>query len=98
MAPEMEQFARQYDFEFICHEIGHANRKAGNERSFYTVESNFFPGRRFESLADLNRQALEWATQRLANREAYLEGCHSAEPDLCEYERLLEEEGIKDGQ
>jgi transposase len=68
MAPEMEQFARQYDFEFICHEIGHANRKAGNERSFYTVESNFFPGRRFESLADLNRQALEWATQRMANR------------------------------
>lgn len=68
MAPEMEQFARQYGFEFICHEIGHANRKAGNERSFYTVESNFFPGRRFDSLADLNRQALEWATKRMANR------------------------------
>lgn len=68
MAPEMAQFARQYGFEFICHEIGHANRKAGNERSFYTVESNFFPGRRFESLADLNGQALEWATKRMANR------------------------------
>ncbi len=68
MAPEMEQFARQYGFEFICHEIGHANRKAGNERSFYTVESNFFPGRRFDSLADLNRQAFEWATKRMANR------------------------------
>lgn len=65
---EMSQFAKQYGFEFICHEIGHANRKAGNERSFYTVESNFFPGRRFESLADLNRQALEWATRRMANR------------------------------
>lgn len=68
MTAEMSQFARQYGFEFICHEIGHANRKAGNERSFYTVESNFFPGRRFESLADLNRQALEWATRRMANR------------------------------
>ncbi|MCP4371782.1 MAG: helix-turn-helix domain-containing protein [Deltaproteobacteria bacterium] len=68
MAPEMGEFARQYGFEFICHEIGHANRKAGNERSFYTVESNFFPGRRFESLADLNRQALEWATKRMAQR------------------------------
>ncbi len=65
---EMRQFAQQYGFEFICHEIGHANRKAGNERSFYTVESNFFPGRRFDSLADLNRQALEWATRRMANR------------------------------
>jgi hypothetical protein len=30
------------------------------------------------------------------NREAYLEGCTSDEPDLCEYDRLLEEEGIKD--
>ncbi len=68
MAPEMEQFARQYGFEFICHEIGHANRKAGNERSFYTVESNFFPGRCFESLGDLNRQALAWATKRMAKR------------------------------
>ncbi len=68
MVEEMSRFARQYGFEFICHEIGHANRKAGNERSFYTVESNFFPGRRFDSLADLNRQALEWATKRMANR------------------------------
>jgi hypothetical protein len=68
IAAEMSQFARQYGFEFICHEIGHANRKAGNERSFYTVESNFFPGRRFNSLADLNRQALEWATKRMAQR------------------------------
>jgi transposase len=65
---EMIQFARQYGFEFICHEIGHANRKAGNERSFYTLESNFLPGRHFESLEDLNRQALEWATRKMANR------------------------------
>ena len=65
---EMSRFAQQYGFKFICHEIGHANRKAGNERSFYTVESNFFPGRRFGSLEDLNRQALEWATKRMANR------------------------------
>lgn len=68
MVPEMEQFARQYGFEFTCHEIGHCNRKAGNERSFYTIESNFFPGRTFESLEDLNRQALEWATVRMVNR------------------------------
>ncbi len=65
---EMSRFARQYGFEFICHEIGHANRKAGNERSFYTVESNFFPGRHFDSLADLNRQAFAWATKRMARR------------------------------
>ena len=68
IVPEMEHFARQYGFEFRCHEIGHANRKAGNERSFYTLETNFLPGRTFESLEDLNRQALAWATVRMANR------------------------------
>jgi transposase len=68
ITPEMERFAKQYGFEFICHEKGHANRKAGNERGFYTVETNFFPGRTFESLEDMNRQAFVWATVRSANR------------------------------
>jgi transposase len=68
MAPEMKQYAKQYGFEFICHEIGHANRKAGNERSFYTVETNFFPGRNFADLEDMNRQAFDWATIRMPNR------------------------------
>ncbi len=68
IVPEMKQFAKQYGFEFICHEIKHANRKAGNERSFYTVETNFFPGRSFENLEDMNRQAFDWATIRMTNR------------------------------
>ena len=68
IVPEMEQFARQYGFRFLCHEKGHANRKAGNERGFYTVETNFLPGRSFENLEDMNRQAFEWATLRSANR------------------------------
>jgi transposase len=68
IVPEMEQFAKQYGFEFVCHEKGHANRKAGNERSFFTVETNFLPGRTFESLEDLNQQAFDWATVRMANR------------------------------
>jgi len=68
IVPEMEQFARQYNFIFVCHEKGHSNRKAGNERGFYTVETNFFPGRSFENLEDMNRQAFEWATVRSANR------------------------------
>lgn len=68
MVPEMEAFAKQYGFRFVCHEKGHANRKAGEERSFWTVETNFFPGRVFQSLEDLNRQALEWSTVRLEQR------------------------------
>lgn len=68
ISPEMEQFSARYDFKFVCHEPGHSNRKAGNERSFYTVETNFFPGRQFESLEDLNKQAYQWTTVRMANR------------------------------
>lgn len=68
IVPEMEQFAKQFGFKFACHEVGHPNRKAGNERSFYTVETNFFPGRKFENLEDLNNQAFQWATVKMVNR------------------------------
>jgi transposase len=65
IVPEMEAFGRQYGFRFRCHEKGHANRKAGEERSFWTVETNFLPGRAFQTLEDLNAQAFQWATVRL---------------------------------
>jgi hypothetical protein len=68
MAPEMEAFAKQYGFRFLCHEINHPNRKAGEERSFWTVETNFLPGRNFQSLEDLNQQAFQWATERMEHR------------------------------
>lgn len=68
IVPEMEQFAKSYGFSFVCHEKGHANRKAGDERGFYTSTTNFFPGREFIDLEDVNRQALDWATVRLMNR------------------------------
>lgn len=66
---EMIRFLNQFGCEkFIAHEIKHSNRKAGNERCFFTVVTNFFPGRNFESMADLNTQAFEWATKTIANR------------------------------
>lgn len=68
IVPEMASFAARYGFEFVCHEIRHPNRKAGNERSFWTVQTSFLPGRTFESLEDLNEQALEWATVRMHHR------------------------------
>ena len=86
ICPEMAQFARQYGFEFICHEKGHANRKAGNERSFYTVETNFLPGRIFDSLEDLNRQAADWATVRMANRP--VSKTHLIPSKAFEYEKV----------
>ena len=68
IAPEMQAFSKQYGFEFNCHELGHPDRKAGEERSFWTVETNFFPGRSFTSLEDLNAQAREWACVRMEAR------------------------------
>jgi len=68
IVPEMERFAQQYGFRFRCHEKGHANRKAGEERSFWTVETNFLPGRTFQSLEDLNQQAFAWSTERMEQR------------------------------
>ena len=68
IVPEMVSFAEHYGFQFVCHEIRHANRKAGNERSFWTVETSFLPGRSFQDLKDLNRQAFEWATVRMHHR------------------------------
>lgn len=60
MVPEMVAFAKQYGFKFIAHWVKHSDRKGGVERSFWFVETNFFPGRTFSSIEDLNRQALEW--------------------------------------
>jgi hypothetical protein len=87
MVPEMVAFSRQYGFEFLCHEKGHSNRKAGEERSFWTVETNFFPGRTFTSLEDLNQQALPWSTVRLYHRPASKTGLISAK--AFEHERAF---------
>lgn len=68
IVPEMAAFAKQYGTGFLCHERGHANRKAGEERSFWTTETNFLAGRTFESLEEINQQAFEWATVRMEHR------------------------------
>jgi hypothetical protein len=65
---EMIEFAKRYGFKWKAHQIGHANRKAGKERNFYTVETNFLPGREFSSLKDLNAKAFSWSTEKWALR------------------------------
>ena len=68
IVPEMVTFSQQYAFAFVCHALRRPNRKAGEERGLLTVEINFLPGRTFASWADLNQQALEWATVRMDHR------------------------------
>ena len=59
-APEMAAFADRFDFKFIAHEVGDANRSARVEGPFYYIERNFYPGRTFVDLDDLNAQFVEW--------------------------------------
>ena len=68
MVPEMAAFMKQYGSRFLCHEKNHPNRKAGEERGFRTVNTNFLPGRKFTDLQDMNRQAFDWSTVRMENR------------------------------
>jgi transposase len=86
IAPEMREFSRRYGFQFFCHAIGHPNRKAGNERSFWNVETSFLPGRAFSSLEDLNEQARVWATERMEQR--VLTKARVIPAQLFEHERL----------
>ena len=85
IVPEMAAFAEEHGFHFVCHKIKHPNRKAGEEKGLYTVETNFLPGRKFESLEDLNRQAFEWSTVRMDNRPVAKTGLIPAK--AFEYER-----------
>jgi transposase len=87
IAPEMEAFAKTYGFRFLCHAPKHSDRKAGEERSFLTVETNFLPGRTFQDLEDLNQQALHWSTVRMEQRPQGKAGLIPAQ--AFEYERTF---------
>jgi transposase len=63
-APEMKAFADRFGFAFEAHEKGDANRSARVEGPFYYIERNFYPGRTFQDLADLNRQLGEWCARK----------------------------------
>lgn len=59
-AEAMRIFAERYGFEFVAHAVGHADRSAHVERRFSYIENNFYPGRSFRDLDDLNAQLQAW--------------------------------------
>lgn len=63
-APEMKAFADRFGFFFEAHDKGDANRSARVEGPFYYIERNFYPGRTFKDLADLNRQLGDWCARK----------------------------------
>lgn len=58
--PEMQAFSDRFDFTFVAHAAGDANRSARVEGPFNHVEKNFYSGRTFADLTDLNAQLLDW--------------------------------------
>ena len=78
-APEMVAFGKRFGFDFIAHELGDANRSAHVERRFHFIENNFYPGRSFTDLADLNAQLTTWCTKQNATFRKKL---HASPVDL----------------
>lgn len=60
MAPEMVALGARFGYGFLAHALGHVNRSARVERPFHYIENNFYPGRTFVDVADLNTQLRAW--------------------------------------
>lgn len=59
---EMAPFERHFGFTFVAHLVGDADRSGRVERPFHHVETNFYPGRTFGDLPDLNGQLQAWCS------------------------------------
>lgn len=71
-APEMEAVSARFGFSFLAHELGDADRSGRVERPFHFIENNFYAGRTFSSLADLNEQLRTWCEQKNASYRRHL--------------------------
>ncbi len=60
IVPAMVAFGERFGTTFVAHEKGDANRSARVERPFDYIENNFYAGRSFSDLGDLNTQLLAW--------------------------------------
>lgn len=89
IAQEMEAFAARFGFRFVAHAIGHANRSARVERPFHYIENNFYPGRSFEDLTDLNAQLRAWCDRADRKPKRTLGGSRPIELFAAEIPALL---------
>ena len=72
-APACQALADRHGFYFEAHELGDVNRSANVERDFDTIEKNFYPGRTFADLEDLNRQLVTWCEKRFVRHRRSLQ-------------------------
>lgn len=89
VSPEMEAFEKRFGFQFLAHELGHADRSGKVERPFWYIERNFLAGRRFKDDADLNRQAQGWLDEKANVRRLRELGASPAELFAAERPKLV---------
>jgi hypothetical protein len=75
-APAMKALSDRFGFEFVAHTVGDADRSARVERPFHHIENNFYPGRTFADLADLNQQLRVWCDEDNARFRRRLGASH----------------------
>ena len=73
MAPEMAAFGERFGFTFLAHELNDPDRKARVENRFRFIENNFYPGRTFSSIDDLNGQLRDWCNTVNARYRRHLQ-------------------------
>ncbi len=56
----MLALAERFGFRFEANTVGDANRSARVERPFHFIENNFYAGREFSSIDDLNAKLRQW--------------------------------------
>lgn len=59
-ADVMIALGERFGFHFVAHAVGDANRSARVERPFDHIERNFYAGREFADLDDINVQLRAW--------------------------------------
>lgn len=72
--PVFVEYAARRGFAIQACTPGEAHQKGGVERGIGFIRTRFWPGRRFSSLADLNRQATVWRDTFANAREHELTG------------------------
>lgn len=87
IAPEMEALGKRFGFIFEAHRLGDKNRSARVEGPFQYIENNFYAGRDFADVDDLNRQLREWCESVAKKRKRTL-GCAPIELFQLERARL----------
>jgi len=86
-APEMEALGKRFGFVFMAHRLGDKNRSARVEGPFHYIEKNFYAGREFADIDDLNNQLRDWC-ERTARKPKRSLGCAPIELFQVERPRL----------